>query len=85
MGYIITEILGFIDYFGRLRPFTLFVELGLDLSILGDPLGSTATIFLESVSMYDLLVSFSIVSLILDFVRAHPDGQGDVVPDRDQY
>lgn len=83
MGYLLSEVFGFIDYFGRLRPFTLFVELGLDLSIIqhGSVPGSIQ-IFLESVSMYDLLVAFSIVSLILDYVQVHSDENGDSHPNK---
>lgn len=77
MGYIITQILGIIDYFGRIRPFTLFVQLGLDLSMFPSS-GGAIQIFLESVSMYDLLVGFSIISLILDFVVDRPISSEDV-------
>lgn len=77
MGYIITQILGIIDYFGRIRPFTLFVQLGLDLSMFPSP-GGAIQIFLESVSMYDLLVGFSIISLILDYVVDRPISSDDV-------
>ena len=78
MGYLISQILGFIDYFGRIRPFTHFVELGLDLSNIPSPLGGSIEIFLESVSMYDLLVGFSIISLILDYVVDRPISSEDV-------
>lgn len=65
MEYIISEIIGFIDYFGRLRPFTLFTTLFPDQP-------EFLTYHFEYVSMYDLLVAFSVVSLILDFVIDRP-------------
>lgn len=76
MGYLLSEILGMIDYFGRLRPFLLFAH--------SDTLGLFAKygVHFEQVSMYDLMVGFSIVSLILDYiVHTHTDENGVISPD----